>query len=44
MISLSRIYMEEIQQAYKNFESKIIPDTDYQLLNNIVYEILYEII
>ena len=44
MISLSKIYMEEIQQAYKNFESKIIPDTDYQLLNNIVYEILYEII
>ena len=44
MMSLSKIYMEEIHDLYKKFESKTVADTDYQLLNNIVYEILYEII
>ena len=40
MMSLSKIYMEEIYDLYKKFESKTVADTDYQLLNNIVYEIL----
>ena len=44
MISVSKIYLAEINEILREFSNKVNECTDYQKLNNIVYEILYEII
>ena len=44
MMSISKIYFEDIHQIREEFNEKIKQNIDYEILNNIVYELLYEII
>ncbi len=44
MMSISKIYFEDIHQIREEFNGKIKQNIDYEILNNIVYELLYEII
>ncbi len=44
IMSVSKMYFEDLFKIREKFNEKIKPNIDYEILNNIVYELLYEII